>query len=134
MIIGLGIDIVEIHRIKHHFGDLSSTHCVNSFTKRVLTPLELEEIQKRFKTQSGKVVQYVAGRFAVKEAFAKAMGQGVGASFSFQDVTVLNNEKGSPILSYSNNLSSWMQSKSAQAHVSISHENNYAVSTVILST
>jgi len=75
---------------------------------------------------------FVATRFCAKEAFSKAMGTGIGAQFSFQDLSVLNDELGRPVLSYSERLTGWLQSRRAFARMSISDEQHYVMSTVII--
>ncbi len=126
-ILGIGCDILEIQRLG---GLLGSGR--ESFIRRVLTPVEILEYEARTAKCPMRGTQYVATRYCTKEAFSKAMGTGVGQSFSFQDVSVLNGEKGQPILVYSESLALWLKSKSAFAKVSISDEQNYAMSTVIL--
>ncbi len=135
MIIGLGTDIVEVQRIRHHFNQVWPAQALHSsLTQRILTSLEQQELSIRLSRNAEQAILYVAGRFAAKEAFSKAIGKGVGQFFSFLDVSVLNDEFGCPALCYSDKMADWMRLKSAKAHVSISHEKNYAVSTVILST
>jgi len=75
LIVGIGNDIVDISRI-----DLR-------LEKRVLTPLEREN---RIKIDA----QYVAGRFALKESYFKAVGTGIDGN-SFQDLSFLNRSSGS---------------------------------------
>jgi Phosphopantetheinyl transferase (holo-ACP synthase) len=43
-------------------------------------------------------LEFLAGRYAVKEAFSKAMGTGIGKTVTFQNISVSNNEKGQPIV------------------------------------
>ncbi|MGM7703611.1 holo-ACP synthase [Pseudalkalibacillus sp. Hm43] len=114
MIVGIGIDIVEIVRIEH-------THeRQQKFSERVLTVEERSYFQK---LKGRKQLEFLAGRFAAKEAYAKAVGTGIGEKLSWQDVEILPDEKGKPVLKAT---SDWV------THVSISHSKEYAVAQVIL--
>ena len=126
-ILGLGCDILEVGRIENLLRKGRE-----SFIKRVLTPEEIAEYERRSDKSAPRGTLYVATRYCAKEAFSKAMGTGVGAQFSFQDLSVLNSDSGAPVLVYSERLENWLQSRRAQAKISISDEQNYVMSTVIL--
>jgi holo-[acyl-carrier protein] synthase len=126
-ILGLGCDIFEVSRLE---GLLRKGRDV--FIKRVLTPAEIDEYERRSDKSAIRGTLFVATRYCAKEAFSKAMGTGVGAQFSFQDLSVLNSDSGAPVLVYSERLENWLQSRRAQAKISISDEQNYVMSTVIL--
>jgi holo-[acyl-carrier protein] synthase len=126
-ILGLGCDILEVSRLE---GLLRKGRDV--FIKRVLTPTEIDEYERRSDKSAIRGTLFVATRYCAKEAFSKAMGTGVGAQFSFQDLSVLNSDSGAPVLVYSERLENWLQSRRAQAKISISDEQNYVMSTVIL--
>ncbi|MBU0783187.1 MAG: holo-ACP synthase [Gammaproteobacteria bacterium] len=126
-ILGLGCDILEVERLENLLRKGRE-----SFIKRVLTTTEIAEYERRADKSAIRGTLYIATRYCAKEAFAKAMGTGVGEHFSFQDLSVLNQGSGQPILVYSEKLTLWLESKRAFAHVSISDEQNYAMSTVIL--
>jgi len=126
-ILGLGCDILEVDRLE---GLLRKGRDV--FIKRVLTPAEIDECERRSDRSAIRGTLFVATRYCAKEAFSKAMGTGVGAQFSFQDLSVLNSDSGAPILAYSERLTNWLQSRRAEAKISISDEQNYVMSTVIL--
>lgn len=126
-ILGLGCDILEVGRLE---GLLRKGRDV--FIKRVLTPAEIDEYERRSDKSAIRGTLFVATRYCAKEAFSKAMGTGVGAQFSLQDLSVLNSDSGAPVLVYSERLENWLQSRRAQAKISISDEQNYVMSTVIL--
>ena len=126
-ILGLGCDILEVDRLE---GLLRKGRDV--FIKRVLTTAEIDEYERRSDKSAIRGTLFVATRYCAKEAFSKAMGTGVGAQFSFQDLSVLNSDSGAPVLVYSERLENWLQSRRAQAKISISDEQNYVMSTVIL--
>ena len=80
---GVGLDLCEIDRmekLKDHAG----------FLERFLTPGEREYVQQRGRAGA----QSLAGIFAAKEAFSKAMGTGI--AFSLQEVEVIHDERGQP--------------------------------------
>ena len=91
MIQGIGIDAVELDRIQEIIEKKSS------FIQRVLTPNELAIFEGlSLKRQ----VEFLGGRFACKEAFSKAWHTGIGA-VGFQDIEILRDEKGAPIVTKS---------------------------------
>jgi len=115
MITGLGIDIVELKRISEAINRNSK------FVKRILTGKE----QSYFDRLSyRRKVEFLAGRFAAKEAFVKAVGSGIGKLYSWQDIEIIPAENGKPLL----------QTKTAigKIHLSISHSKEYAVANVII--
>lgn len=126
-ILGLGCDILEVGRIENLLRKGRE-----SFIKRVLTPEEIAEYERRSDKSAPRGTLYIATRYCAKEAFSKAMGTGVGEQFSFQDLSVLNDEMGRPCLVYSDRLLMWLNSRRAYAQMSLSDEQNYAMSTVIL--
>lgn len=88
MIIGIGTDLVEISRVRRFLEGASGQR----FLERVLTPGERELALER----RGRLAEFVAGRFAAKEAVVKALGTGIGGVTGFHDVEVLPREGGRP--------------------------------------
>ena len=114
MIIGIGLDVVEIDRINKAYIRRES------FPQRVLTGRELEI----FSGLKGKrKIEFLAGRFSVKEAFSKALGTGIG-KVGFLDIEILPDQSGKPIVTQS--------PFKGKAWVSISHTDSIAISQVIL--
>lgn len=114
MILGTGVDITEVRRLKQaveKWGD--------DFLKRLFTEDELENAKKR-----GSLYQHLAGRFAAKEAIFKAMGD---PKLSWQDVQILNDKEGRPVCSILNK-----RGKSLIVHISISHVKNYATAIAVI--
>lgn len=126
-IIGVGCDILEVQRLESLLRKGREI-----FIKRVLTMPEIAEFERRADKSAIRGTLYIATRYCAKEAFSKAMGTGVGEHFSFQDLSVLNRDNGQPLLVYSERLTDWLESRRAFAQVSISDEQHYAMSTVIL--
>jgi len=124
MIIGTGIDIVDKRRIKQTLDRLGER-----FLGRILTEREMSLV-----LEGSRKAEYVAGRFAAKEAFAKATGLGFGKRLSWLDIEVLREESGKPNLVIQNYWlnSSGFEKRPIRVHLSISHEKNYAIAQVIL--
>jgi holo-[acyl-carrier protein] synthase len=121
MILGIGIDIVNMH-------GMETSLLETGFQQKVFTNAELEAVkQYRSKTE------HLAGKFAAKEAFMKALGAGIRQEVWFTQIEVLNDETGKPCIRTSGNAEKrWQERGAAQAHVSISHSAGVAVAVVIL--
>ena len=123
MIYGVGTDIVEVARIEkalERFGE--------KFAKRILCEPEL----KRFQGHRQKA-NYLAKRFAAKEAFTKALGTGIRAPANWHGVWVANLPSGKPVLHFTNDLKELLKTKNvSNAHLSLSDERGIAFATVIL--
>ncbi len=120
MIRGIGTDIIEVERIKKAIGR-------ESFLHRVFSEAEIE-----IALQKNNPAQTLAGFFAAKEAFSKAMGTGF-RSFSFRDVEIRKDELGKPRLFLSEKLKKLPGIQGiTEMHVSISHNNGNALAFVIL--
>jgi len=125
MIYGIGTDLVNIDRVKKI---LSKNR--DGFVKRVLS-----EHEQALFTNKADSAAYCAKRFAAKEAFAKALGTGIGRIVSFQDLTIRNNENGKPHFIPSEKLRQHLVEKNIkQAHLSISDESQNAIAFVVLET
>ncbi|HEY4601009.1 MAG TPA: holo-ACP synthase [Cerasibacillus sp.] len=115
MIKGIGIDLIELERIHKHIQD-------QRFIDRILTKAE-QQIYFTLKSNTRKA-EFLAGRFAAKEAFSKAIGTGIG-TLSFQDIEVLSNELGAPVI----NVNGFDTEK---IFISITHSQSYALAQVII--
>lgn len=115
MIVGHGIDLQAIDRM------IAIYERNTSFTDKVLT----EKEKALFTSFNGvkRQMEFLAGRWAAKEAFSKAIGSGIG-TLTFQDIEILPNEKGAPIVTKS--------PFKGKVFVSISHSGNFAQASVIL--
>lgn len=123
MIFGIGTDIVSIKRVAHILSN-NKKH----FIKRILSAYERDLFA--LKVQN---VAYCAKRFAAKEAFAKALGIGIGKIISFQDLTIRNNQQGKPYFVISTKLQAYLSEQNiTQAHLSIADEKANAVAFVVL--
>ena len=115
MIKGIGLDIVEIERIAKAMAR------TERFKNRILSERELA----LFTTHStSRKVEFLAGRFAAKEAFSKALGTGIGSTCKLHDIEILRGDAGNPVLYFKGEL--------VNGFVSITHAQQYAAAQVIL--
>lgn len=121
MIIGIGVDIIEIDRIA------MAIKKNRRFLERFFTDKEVEYFISR-----NERFEVAAGIYAAKEAFAKALGTGI-RNFSLKDIEILRDELGKPYIKLHNGAQHMAQQIEMQSsHVSISHCKHYAVANVIL--
>jgi len=114
MIIGTGVDITEVRRLRQaieKWGD--------GFLKRVFTPKEIKNARAHIS-----FYQHLAGRFAAKEAVFKALGD---KDLGWQDVEIINDGDGRPHCVILNN-----RGKNVDVHISISHVKSYATAFAII--
>ncbi len=114
MIIGTGVDITEVKRLRQAVEKWGEV-----FLNRIFTEDELENAKKR-----GSLYQHLAGRFAAKEAIFKAMGD---AALNWKDLEILNDHQGRPYCKLLNG-----RGRNKDIQVSISHVKNYAVANAIV--
>ena len=110
MIVGLGIDLVDISRFSKSLEVPNFKQKIFSLNENTLSPLHL------------------AGRFAAREAFFKALGD--QEVFNYKDLEVTNEISGRPKFKFINELSKYCENKSI--HLSISHTSEYAIAIVII--
>ena len=123
MIIGSGIDMVEIRRIQHSMDRYGSR-----FLNRVYTPNEQAYcLRKRNAAES------FAGRFAAKEAGAKALGTGISFGVSWLEIEVVREPRGRPSLRFHGRAAQIAaQMGFARAALSISHTDELALASVLI--
>ena len=114
MILGIGVDIIEIDRIAKAF----ERHGMR-FLDRIFTKKEQEYCLSH---QSFAI--HLAGRFAAKEAIAKALGTGITGTTHFTDFEILNDPTGKPQVHLSSNLKA--QFNNPNILISISHSKSHA--------
>jgi holo-[acyl-carrier protein] synthase len=123
MILGTGIDIIEVARIKasyEKFGD--------RFLKRILGPGEIA-----YCLSHQQPAPFLAARFAAKEAISKAFGTGIGKHLSWQDVEVGRRDSGEPFVILHAGASKLLQQRGGRTvHLSLSHTEFYAAAVAIL--
>jgi holo-[acyl-carrier protein] synthase len=89
MILGIGTDVVQIERIKN----ILSIHR-ERFIKRILVESEISQMNK---LSIDKQENFIAKRFAAKEAISKAFGVGISKEIGFCDIEISNNSLGKPV-------------------------------------
>lgn len=117
MIIGVGVDIIEISRIQNACNK-------KSFLHKIYTQREIDVFDGRFKS--------LAGNFAVKEAVSKAFGTGI-RGFDIKDIEVLRNDAGMPYVILYNNAKAIADKLGIKnIFVSISHNLDNAIGYAIV--
>jgi holo-[acyl-carrier protein] synthase len=123
MIIGIGMDLVEIDRIEdsiRRFGD--------RFLGRILRAEEIRYCQGQ-----GRPALHVAARFAAKEAASKAFGTGIGSDLAWLDLEVLREPSGKPVLVLHDAGRALAEERGIRAvHLTLTHTGTTAGATVIL--
>lgn len=120
MIQGIGVDIIEIDRIRDiidRYGD--------TFLSKIFTETEINYCRSK-KISS----QHFAARFAAKEAFSKALSTGWRGEFSWKDIEVSNNELGQPSITLYGKLGDRIEKD--RVLISLSHSDNTVVAFVII--
>ena len=120
MIVGIGIDMVELSRIRQAIlrGD--------GLARRILTEKEFA-IFSRYSEKNK--VESLGGRFAAEETVSKALGTGIGSAISFQQIEILIHESGAPVM---NIFSDMLDMQNVHIHLSISHTSVSAIAQVVL--
>ncbi|KRO24968.1 acpS protein [Pediococcus argentinicus] len=114
MIYGIGVDITEIKRVT----DIQSRL---QLAEKVLTDNELS-VWKSY--QDKRANEFLAGRFSAKESYSKAYGTGIGKDVGFQDIEILDDDAGKPVVI--------KHPYRGSAHISISHTDTLVMTEVIL--
>lgn len=125
MILGIGVDIIEIDRIE------KGIKKQDKFLDKIFTDKEIEYFQNRKMN-----IEVIAGNFAAKEAISKALGTGF-RSLSFLDIEVLRDELGKPIVNIENKMKKNIEyifggGQVYRIHITISHSKSNAVAYAIL--
>jgi holo-[acyl-carrier protein] synthase len=121
MIIGIGTDLAEVHRIAKSIEK-------DGFKEKVFSKAEISYCEaKTHKAEN------FAARFAAKEAFFKALGTGWRGGMAFNEVEVVNDELGKPTLNIVGQTAEIIKEKNIKMiHVSLSHIKDLAMATVVL--
>ncbi|NDI35157.1 holo-ACP synthase [Chengkuizengella sediminis] len=124
MIYGIGNDLIEISRVEN----VVNKNHGKKFVDRILTPQEKNIYMKREKNS----VEFVAGRFAAKEAVVKALGCGIGKKIGFQDINIVPNELGKPICHISGQILEDLGVFESKIHISITHSATMAAAFAVV--
>ncbi len=116
----IGIDLVETNRIREILKKYGTR-----FAGRILGKEELEAYGQR-----GDKVNFLAGRFAAKEAVIKSLGRFLKKRPAYNKIEIVNDETGNPCLSFSGPAGEILRHK--KCLISISHEKHYATAVAII--
>jgi holo-[acyl-carrier protein] synthase len=123
MVFGLGVDLVETKRIEKSIARLGGR-----FLKRLYSESEIAYCQQKLQPS-----MHFAACFAVKEAFLKALGVGLGAGFDLSEIETIHNAQGKPSIRLSGKAEQTLLGLGvSNTLVSISHCEEYATAVVIL--
>ncbi len=121
-ILGIGVDVVEIHRIARsmeRFGD--------RFLRRLFTPAEVAYCVSKARPEEN-----FAARFAAKEAMLKALGTGWNHQTSFKEIEVIRTVGTAPTFELSRRMRKLLPAGPVRMWLSISHTHDYAVAQAII--
>jgi len=121
-IIGTGIDIVEIARIAK-----SLERFDQNFAEKILCNEELREYEL-----SKNKAAFLAKRFAIKEAFAKAMGTGIRDHVHWHIMYVQHDGKGKPMLMFTKDFAEKIHASTLDVHISVSDEKKYVIAQALI--
>jgi holo-[acyl-carrier protein] synthase len=123
MILGVGIDIIEVARVQashERFGE--------RFLNRILLPAEIA-----YCLSHKMPAPFIAARFAAKEAISKAFGTGIGAHLGWHDLEIGRKPSGEPFVILHGNGQKLLDERIANnLLISLSHTQNYAAATALL--
>ncbi len=120
MVKGIGVDIIEVSRIRSSIGTLG-----DQFLNKIFTPGEIAYCRAKMHPD-----QHYAARFAVKEAVSKALHTGWTGEFRWKDVEVQNDPSGRPRVVLSGRLHDRLAGAAIQ--VSISHSDEHVVAVALI--
>ncbi len=123
MIVGVGLDLVKIERVR-----AIAERWKTRFLDRLYTPAE-----RRYCMAKPSPYASLAARFAAKEAVLKALGTGWADGVSWRDIEVLNDRAGRPRATASGRAKALMKRAGVSGiHVSLSHDTDYAIAEAVL--
>jgi holo-[acyl-carrier protein] synthase len=120
MVKGIGVDIIEIGRVRRSIDQVGDL-----FLEKVFTPQEIAYCNAR-----ANAYQHYAARFAAKEAVSKALSTGWAGEFRWKDVEVMNDPSGQPRIAFSGKLGETLNG--ASVFVSLSHSDSHVVAMVVI--
>ncbi len=120
MIAGIGTDLTRIGRIQKSLEK-------PGFLERVFGPQERALLRA-----APRRAERAAANFAAKEAFGKALGTGLMREFSPCEAEALRDGRGAPYFAFSGRAAALMRARGLRAHLSLTHEGEYAAAFVVL--
>jgi holo-[acyl-carrier protein] synthase len=123
MILGIGIDIIEVARIRAAY---------ERFGERLLHRILLAD-EIRYCLSHKAPEPFLAARFAAKEAISKAFGTGIGAQLGWHDMEIGRKPSGEPFVTLRGMGQKLLAQRQGRAvFISLSHTQNYAAAMAIL--
>jgi len=127
MIYGIGTDLCDIRRIA-----ASMARRGDRFAEKVLGPNEILVFRARRARVEARGLSYLATRFSAKEAFSKAIGLGMHMPMTWRSCEILNAPSGKPEIRLHGALAEWFAERGLKAHVTVTDEQDYASSFVVV--
>jgi len=123
MILGVGIDIIEVTRIAASYEKFGER-----FVNRILLPDEIA-----YCLSHRNPAPFLAARFAAKEAISKAFGTGIGAALGWHDMEIRRKESGEPfVVMHGKGEKLFKSRKARRLPISLSHTQNHAAAMAVL--
>lgn len=118
MVYGIGTDMVALRRMETLYQKYGT-----ALAERILHPMELMEL-----ATAGNPVNFLAKRFAAKEAFAKAVGTGIRTPVTLRNIGVGHDSLGRPEFIYEPKLQIWLHEQGIRyVHLSMSDEEGHVL-------
>ncbi|MEN8774145.1 MAG: holo-ACP synthase [Akkermansiaceae bacterium] len=122
-LIGIGIDVVEVSRIRSSIDEFGQ-----KFLNRIFTDQEREYCQRQKRPEL-----HFAARFAAKEAISKAFGTGIGKDVGWLDMEIIRKASGEPEVSLTGAAAQCAKDRGvAQVMVSLTHAKHYAAANAVV--
>jgi len=123
MILGTGIDIVDVERIRASFEKFG-----DRFLNRILRPAEIS-----YCLSHRNPAPFLAARFAAKEAVSKALGTGMGGQLGWRDIEIARKASGEPFVIFHGQGQALLQQRSGRlVHITLTHTLKQAMALAIL--
>jgi holo-[acyl-carrier protein] synthase len=122
-LVGIGIDVVEVSRIRSSMDEFGVKFLARIFTERERDYCELQKMPE----------MHYAARFAAKEAISKAFGTGIGKDVSWLDMEIIKKSSGEPEVQLSGAAElKAKEVKAGQVMVSLTHSKDYAAANAVI--
>lgn len=120
----IGVDLCDNQRIAKIYQKFA-----DKFLSRILTQSEIQEFKSLEKHNA---INFLATRYAAKEAIAKLLGTGIGIELSFQDLEILPIINSAPLIKFSSRAQELLRKqKISEIKISLSHEKQFSIAFAI---
>jgi len=122
-LVGIGIDVVEVSRIKSSLDEFGE-----KFITRIFTKVEREYCEKQKLPEL-----HFAARFAAKEAIAKSFGTGIGKEIGWLEMEITRRPSGEPEVQLTGGAAEYANARGVtQVMVSLTHAKHYAAANAVI--